>query len=790
MAAGTFLVQPTATARDTATSSRFGSRLLVMDSHHTPTSPAHLDASRRAKDAENRLAALSLLLDSIDNNATTDPLATKTKQSPHESQLVMARLGMASSLFIALRAKHGPTSAHCLRVALGASSWAMAMKLPESLRDDIEVAALLHDVGKIGVPDHVLLKPGKLDGEELLLMERHRQLGCEILSGCCTSKNVLDIVQYIPGWYDGTKHGFDRQGEELPLGARIVAIVDAFDAMTTDHVYRRAMSRERAVAELFRYSGTQFDPQLVKRFCDLMSQDEVQFTETVARRWLQQISIDASDRYWSLSDVTPGKTSDAQQTTAPYYERLLDSMHDAVIFVDEKLRVTVWNRAAERLTGITGHSIVGNIWTPDLVRLKDERGKSIPDEECPIKHAMKSGAQSFRRLTLLGKGKDRVSADVHVTPVLRADGTGKGATIILHDASSQITLEERVESLNERATQDPLTKLANRAEFDRGLEVFVGTYHEQAEPCSMIMCDIDHFKKINDVHGHQAGDDALILFARILQGHARSGDLVARYGGEEFVVLCADCDNATATRRAESLRRAVSEFAQPSLGNKYVTASFGVTEVQGGDTPETFLNRADRALLQAKANGRNMVVQLGTGIGDDRRNAKTSSWLAWFQSSPAEELLSRRLVTVVPMKVAAEKLRGFVADHKAQILDVQGNCVTVKIDDALAGFANRQSDRPVPFVLELTFEEEKNDSGQRGASSQQRTVIHVIVRPRRPRDRRRTDMLERARQLLVSVKSYLMAHDYTEEAPQPHADDARDRGPKKPKKILSHWLSE
>lgn len=786
MVAGVYLVQPTALAVDAAAAA-LGLSLLDMDSPQTPTSQADLDVSRRAKDAENRLAALSTLLDSIDNNASAYPWATKAKQSPHESQLVTARLGMASSLFIALRAKHGPTSAHCLRVALGASSWSMAMNLPEALCDDIEVASLLHDVGKIGVPDHILLKPGHLNGEELLLMERHRQLGCEILSSCCTSENILDIVQYIPGWYDGTKHGFDKSGEGLPFGARIIAIVDAFDAMTTDHVYRRAMSRERAIAELFQHSGTQFDPQLVKRFCELMSRDQVQFTETVARRWLQQISIDASDRYWSLSAVTTGKASDPQQTAHPHYERLLDSMHDGVVFVDENLHVTVWNRAAERLTGISAHSIVGNIWTPDLVRLKDERGKSILDQECPIAHSMKTSTQSFRRLTLHGKGNEQISADVHVTPVLRADGIARGATVILHDASSQITLEKRVESLNEKATQDPLTKLANRAELDHGLGAFVEAYHEQRQPCSMIICDIDNFKVINDLHGHQAGDEALILFAGILKGHARGGDLVARYGGEEFVVLCADCDNATATRRAEALRRAVSEFLQPSLGNKCITASFGVTEIQGGDTPETFLNRADRALLQAKENGRNMVVQLGTGIGEDRGNSRTKNWLAWFRRSPADELLSRRLVTVVPMKVAAEKLRGFVADHKAQILDIQGDCVTVKIDDAQAGLSNRWSDRPIPFVMELTFEEE-NTGGQRGSGGQQRTLIQVVVRPRRQRDRRRRDMLERAKQLLVSVKSYMMAQEYLAEAPA--SVGTEDRLLKKSKKFLSHWLSE
>lgn len=785
-----YLVWLTATARDVKTSASLDRVQLDMDSPTTPTPRSDQDAVRRAKAAEQRLAALSSLLDSIDSNAGGDPLAAKPKQSPHESQLVSARLGMASSLFIALRAKHAPTSAHCLRVALGASSWAMAMDLPEAMCDDIEIASLLHDVGKIGVPDHVLSKPGSLTGEEVLLMERHRQLGCEILSGCSASERVISIVQYIPGWYDGSKHGFDRVGGDLPLGARLIKIVDAFDAMTTDHVYRRAMSRERAVAELFEFAGTQFDPQLVKRFCDLMSQDQIQFTESVSRRWLQHISVDASNRYWGLPNGIPIGATDTSQSESPHFERLLDSMHDGVVFVDDKLKVIVWNRAADRLTGISGSSMVGNTWTPDLVRLKDERGKTIQDEDCPIAHAMKSGTQSFRRLTMLGKKKERVSVDVHVAPVLRPDGSSNGATVILHDASSRITLEERVESLNEKATQDPLTKLANRAEFDRGLAAFVKNHLEQGDSCSMIICDIDHFKKINDVHGHQAGDEALILFAGVLQSHARTGDLVARYGGEEFVVLCADCDNAAATSRAEALRRAVSEQPQPSLGNKCITASFGVTEVQGGDTPETFLNRADRALLQAKANGRNMVVQLGTGIGEGERRTKSSGWLTWFQTSPAEELLSRRLVTVVPMKVAAEKLRGFVADHKAQIFDVRDNCVTVNIDDAAAGLGKRKSDRSVPFTIELTFEEEKIGNTRRGAGGMQRTLIQVVVRPRRQRDRRRRDMLERARQLLVSVKSYLMAHEYVEESPEPEPENARDKTLQRSRNILSNVLKD
>ena len=135
------------------------------------------------------------------------------------------------------------------------------------------------------------------------------------------------------------------------------------------------------------------------------------------------------------------------------------------------------------------------------------------------------------------------------------------------------------------------------------------------------MCDIDHFKSINDNYGHQAGDDVLRNFAQLLKSECRPGDLVSRYGGEEFVVLCADCNNAAAARRADELRKMISELAQPALNGKEITVSFGVTEIQAGDTPDSMLRRADRALLEAKRLGRNMVVQLGNGMSDELESA-------------------------------------------------------------------------------------------------------------------------------------------------------------------------
>ena len=198
-----------------------------------------------------------------------------------------------------------------------------------------------------------------------------------------------------------------------------------------------------------------------------------------------------------------------------------------------------------------------------------------------------------------------MAVDAHAIPVVDKQGVTQGAVLLFHDASSELSLEQRCQRLHEKATKDPLTQVANRAEFDRVHEMFVAAHQQQRVPCSLLMCDLDHFKLVNDRYGHQAGDDAIKSLAGLLRSSCRPGDLVARYGGEEFVVLCADCDNASAARRAEQIRKSLGQLAQPKMNGRSVTVSFGVTEIQPGDTPETMLRRADRALLMAKANGRN-----------------------------------------------------------------------------------------------------------------------------------------------------------------------------------------
>ncbi len=705
------------------------------------------------------MSELGALLKELDVTGFGEQLLPTTPEEATDDQLAKRRLGIAGSLFAALQCKHAATAGHSMRVALTCSAWAALQKLDERNREQLEIAALLHDIGVVGTPDQVLLKPTRLDSDEAAIVARSRVMSMEILRRSCTSAEILSIVEHVGAWYDGSRLGTPLKGDDIPKAARMIAIVEAYDAMTNDRVFRPALSQERAMAELFHCAGTQFDPQLVQQFVEMIERDRGQFRKQVATRWLLSLDARTSDGYWDFNtDAMPGTA-----TTSPlslFEAKLLDNMYDAVIFVDAQGRIIQWNHGAERLTGIVGASICGQHWHPEILKLSDEKNHPIGESECPVLAAIGSGVQSLRRLTVWGRNGRSASVDSHVIPVIGSGGTTQGAILLLHDASSEITLEQRCQTLAEKATRDPLTKVANRAEFDRVHDVFVTAHQQQQVPCSLLMCDLDRFKSVNDTYGHQAGDEAIKSLAALLKGACHAGDLVARYGGEEFVVLLTDCDNASAARRAEQIRVALSQLSQPKMNGKSITVSFGVTEIQPGDTPETMLRRADRALLTAKDNGRNQVVQLGSGLNAKPQEA-SGGFFRTAQKAEQDVLVEQILVTPVPTKMAIEKLRGFVADHAASILKIDGNKVQLEISDKCESRFRRTTDRPVAFQLDLRFEEQRlqrtTDGGNSTDSGAVRTRIFVGISPRKSRDRRRSDVGDRAQQVLMSFRSYLMA---------------------------------
>lgn len=731
---------------------------------HSPSSGT-LVADNVSLSAEGGLAQLTTLVDDLATERQRISTAHLDDGPPPnlvdsfetESSLIQARLGIATSLYTALRWKHEPTAQHCLRVALCCSGWAEMMSLPPVVRDELELAALMHDVGKVGVLDQILAKPGTLHPQEAAIMDCHWLMGEQILRGSCASSGVIDIVRYARAWFNGKRGNCDLSGDDLPLGSRLLSIVDAFDSMTTDQVFRRAMSVQRAFDELYRCAGTQFDPDLVAVFSKFFEKDPLAMQAIAAKRWLGELNPQVIEQQWRRGRVAAVPA--LRNTESMFHQRLFDTMRDAVIFVDANMNVTQWNSGAERLTGISGKSMAARTFVPSLIGLCDEHQKAIDDRDCPLARILKGEAQWLRRLNLGGRNGKSIAVDAHAVPVLDSEGVVIGASLLMHDASSEISLEQRCQNLHDMATRDPMTQVANRAEFDRVLNEFVGAHCDTKRPCSLIMTDIDRFKTINDTYGHQAGDVVIVAIANLLKTFCRSGDLVARYGGEEFVLLCADCDNATAARRAEEVRVAFGLIRHSALGDRCVTASFGVTEVQPGDTPETMLRRADRALFTAKETGRNRVVQLGVG-GDSQADDEKKITATSKKRLAGNMLLKREMTSDSPLERNIEKLKGFVADHHAEILLTDRSRVQLLIGgDRGSPLFKRQSDRSIRLLIDLAIHEESFAPENNPRAVFKRTRITAVISPVKSRERRTAAALERARQLVASLRSYLMATD-------------------------------
>jgi len=169
----------------------------------------------------------------------------------------------------------------------------------------------------------------------------------------------------------------------------------------------------------------------------------------------------------------------------------------------------------------------------------------------------------------------------------------------------RLQLQELARDLRFQATTDPLTGVYNRLKFDQAMANEMLRAQRYHTPLSLVLYDVDHFKKVNDAHGHQVGDKVLIQLSRFVSGRIRATDLLARWGGEEFVILTPGCDGQMAYQAAEKLREAIGQVVTDKVGA--VTSSFGVAQYADGDTAESFIARADEALYRAKIGGRNRV---------------------------------------------------------------------------------------------------------------------------------------------------------------------------------------
>jgi putative two-component system response regulator len=204
----------------------------------------------------------------------------ETRVAQQAGKIRALSLSAITALVTALEAKDEYTSGHSQRVAEIAAAIAMQMNLPQNIIDHVHLAGLVHDIGKIGVRESVLNKPDRLTPEELQHARRHPEIGENILLPIGGDEGIQKVVRAHHERYDGTGYPDGLKGDEIPLGARILAVSDAYEAMTSERPYRSPLSNEAARAELGRGKGTQFDPSVVDAFLGIPRPSEKPHAES------------------------------------------------------------------------------------------------------------------------------------------------------------------------------------------------------------------------------------------------------------------------------------------------------------------------------------------------------------------------------------------------------------------------------------------------------------------------------------------------------------------------------
>lgn len=252
-----------------------GADLLGLGAEHCLVAGFEAEGGRRLAIAVLRQADISFdpperaLLEAVALGAGHgfERLWARAERDELIAHLKISLVGTAEALANALEAKDDYTANHASEVADLAVAVGAELGMSESQLEDLRYGAIFHDIGKIAIPDAILNKPGPLDEDERKVMMRHPEIGAEILAPIpFVSEPVLEIVSHDHERWDGDGYPAGLAGIEIPLGARIVLVVDSFHAMTSDRPYRKAMSEEDAVRELRDHSGTQFDPEVVAAF--------------------------------------------------------------------------------------------------------------------------------------------------------------------------------------------------------------------------------------------------------------------------------------------------------------------------------------------------------------------------------------------------------------------------------------------------------------------------------------------------------------------------------------------
>jgi len=299
---------------------------------------------------------------------------------------------------------------------------------------------------------------------------------------------------------------------------------------------------------------------------------------------------------------------------AVLYKSILDQLYDGLYVLSRERKILYFSEVAEKLTGFKAEEVVGRRCMDGILSHVDETGIALCDHACVMEACMQSGTSQCGTAYLRHKNGHRVPVAIKATPLRSPKGEIEGAIQLFSDGGRLAEIEARMQKLEKLALSDALTGLSNRRCLAAALQRALEGFDQGGSPFFLLYLDIDDFKRVNDTHGHAAGDQVLAAVARTLQTCLRAGDIVARWGGEEFVILACG-ERSGALRLAEKCLGLIASTTVHSGSSCIaVTASIGIAYVQDGDTPESLLCRADQMLYNSKLRGKNRATDPGLTV--------------------------------------------------------------------------------------------------------------------------------------------------------------------------------
>ena len=561
-------------------------------------------------------------------------------QKKHAEEIAALHLRTIEALSLAIEAKDHTTHDHLRRVQVYAVEIAKELGLGHDQLNAIRAASMLHDIGKLAVPENILSKPGRLTPEEFEKMKIHPIVGSEILDRVQFPYPVVPIVRSHHEKWDGSGYPDGLKREAIPMGARILSAVDCFDALASERPYRRAMTPQEAINALSAEKGRSFDPRVI----EVMERRYLELEEMVNTMETERRRLDLVPKVVRLVAPSSGfaeVANDAEVRATSFLTSIISARQEAQLLFE--LAQTLGNSLSLRETlSVVAIRLKQMIPHDSIVFFVCQEGMLIPEyvhgvdydlfsslriplgqglsgwvarNEKPITNGNPAAETSHlgksSRMTVLQsalcvplRGRDSVAGVLTLYSREMNSFTKEHLRMLLAASSKLgVSVENALqyEKAQSTASTDFLTGLSNARSICLHLEKELSRVRRTKGPLAVLLCDLNGFKKVNDTFGHLTGNKLLQEIAAGFKSSCREYDQVGRLGGDEFVFVLPDVTKDNVAEMQERLSRVVQEASRSTCPEMIISVSVGSAfYLADGVSGEELLSEADRSMYEDK----------------------------------------------------------------------------------------------------------------------------------------------------------------------------------------------